>query len=180
MLSEIWNFMRRHWPHLLLAVPGAFLFTLVHESAHAVAVLLQGGTINKFVWLPVEDKWGYITYDPPAWPGFSHFFVGIAPYLLWSSLATVVALLSLRRRPYAFWAASSLYFWLFAAPLADIANTAFPYLIGRSNDFAHAFGAPSWDALFLIALLTLMALAAGQCSVACIVRRHSICQPTWY
>ncbi|WP_395738135.1 hypothetical protein [Prosthecobacter sp.] len=162
MLAEIWNFMRRHWLHMLLAVPGAVVFTLVHEGAHAAAVLVQGGTVLEFVWLPPGDgKWGYVAYDPPAQGSFSSLFVSLAPYLLWFFLAAVVALLSRRRRPFPFWVASSLYFWLFAAPLADVANTAFPYLVGRENDFSHAFGTPSWTDLFLTAALTLLALVAG-------------------
>lgn len=161
MLHEIWTFIRRHWPHLLLAVPGALLFTVIHEGAHAAAVLLQGGTVLEFVWLPVADKWGYVGFDPPAMGAFSDFFVSIAPYLLWLSLAAVAAVLSLRRRPFAFPAASSLYFWIFVAPLADVANTAFPYLAGKHNDFMQAFGPASLLAWVLIVLLGTLALVMG-------------------
>lgn len=161
MLREIWKFISRHWPHMLLVPPGVLIITLVHESAHAAAVLLQGGTINEFVWLPVGDKWGYITYDLPAWPGFSSFFVSIAPYLLWFFLAAVAILLSLLLRPVPFWAASSLYLWLFVAPLADVANTAFPYLAGRRNDFTSAFGPPMLEDELLTALLCMLILATG-------------------
>ncbi len=161
MLQEIWTFIRRHWPHLLLVAPGVLLVTIIHEGAHAAAVLLQGGTVLEFVWLPVADKWGYVSFDPPAMGPFSAFFVAIAPYLLWLSLAAVAAVLSLRRRQFAFSAASSLYFWMFVAPLADIANTAFPYLAGKHNDFMHAFGSASLSAWVLIVLLGALALVMG-------------------
>lgn len=58
MLREIWTFMRRHWLHVLLVPPGALLVTLLHESAHAVAVWIQGGTILEFVWQPTKQLWG--------------------------------------------------------------------------------------------------------------------------
>ncbi|MBN8418141.1 MAG: M50 family metallopeptidase [Verrucomicrobia bacterium] len=161
MLREIWAFIRRHWLHVLLVPPGALLVTVLHESAHAFAVWVQGGTILEFVWLPTTERWGYVSYDPPVLRGFSTFFVSIAPYLLWLFLAAVAAALSLRRRPYGFAVSSSLYFWLFVVPLADVANAAFPYLDGRSNDFLHAFGPPSWTIFEEIALLSVLALIIG-------------------
>ncbi len=162
MLHEIWTFIRRHWPHLLLVVPGALLITMVHEGAHAAAVLVQGGTVLEFVWLPVADRWGHVSYDPSAVGAFfSPFLVAIAPYLLWLFLAAVAGLLSLRRRQFAFAAASSLYLWMFLAPLADVANTAFPYLAGRDNDFMQAFGPPTLSTWVLTALLGALALVMG-------------------
>lgn len=104
---------------------------------------------------------GHVSYDPPALRGFSAFLVAVAPYLLWLLLAAVAAALSLRRRPYAFAAASTLYFWLFVAPLADVANAAFPYLAGSSNDFLHAFGPPSRPIVVAIVLLSVLALIVG-------------------
>lgn len=161
MLSEIFRFFRRHWLHLLLFPPGALLVTIIHESAHAAAVLAQGGTILEFVWLPTGERWGYVSYDPPALRGFSTFAVSIAPYLLWIFLAALAVLLSLRRRPYSFRVASSVYLWLFVIPLADVANAAFPYLDGRPNDLLHAFGPPTWDALLGFLLLCVLALSVG-------------------
>lgn len=166
MLREIWTFIRRHWLHLLLVAPGALLITVIHEAAHAAAVILQGGTVSEFVWLPGKHEggssyWGYVSYGPPALDTLSQFFVSIAPYLLWLFLAMVVVVLSLRRRQFAFWAASSLFGWLFVAPLGDVANAAFPYLAGSNNDFMSAFGPPSLSAWVLTALLGALALVTG-------------------
>ncbi|WP_395742075.1 hypothetical protein [Prosthecobacter sp.] len=161
MIREIWTFIRRHWLHALLVPPGALLVTLVHESAHAAAVLLQGGTLHEFVWLPTGELWGYVNYDPPALRPFSEFLVAIAPYLLWLFLAAMTSALSLRRRPYSFAVASTLYFWLFVTPLADVANAAFPYLVGGSNDFLHAFGPPSLAVCVAFIILSVLALVIG-------------------
>lgn len=179
MLQESWTFIRRHWPHLLLVVPGALLVTIVHEGAHAAAVLLQGGTVREFVWLPSENYWGYVSYDPPALASFSEFFVAIAPYLLWLSLAAVAAVLSLRRRQFAFPAASSLYFWMFVAPWADVANTAFPYLTGKHNDFMHAFGPPSWSAWLLVILLGALVLITGYAVQRRLYRAQGVSLPAY-
>jgi hypothetical protein len=161
MPIEIWRFFKRHWLHMLLVLPGVLLVTIVHEGAHAAAVLAQGGTILEFVWLPTKSAWGYVSYDPPALRGFSSFLVSIAPYLLWLFLAATAAVLSLRRRQYAFSVASTLFFWLFVTPLADLANTAFPYLTGRDNDLRHAFGPPSLSAWVVIITLSLLAMIIG-------------------
>lgn len=143
MMREIFSFLRRHWPHLLLAVPGALLVTVLHEAAHAAAAVAQGGRLLEFVWLPGGGHWGYVSYDFPASVYYSSFAISIAPYVLWLGFAALAMLLSLRRRKYAFWLASLIYFWLFVVPLADIANAAFPYLRGQKNDFYSALGPPS-------------------------------------
>ncbi len=179
MLHEIWTFIRRHWLHLLLVVPGALFFTIVHESAHAAAVLLQGGIVLEFVWLPVADKWGYVSFDPPVVGPFSEFLVAIAPYLLWLFLAAVAAALSLRRRQFAFSAASSLYFWMFVAPLADVANTAFPYLAGKHNDFMHALGPPTLSACVLIVVLGAMILVTGHLVQRRLYREQGLSLPAY-
>lgn len=174
MLHEIWTFIRRHWLHVLLALPGALLVTLLHEGAHAVAVWVQGGTIHEFVWLPTKERWGHVSYDPPAQSSFSAFFVSIAPYLLWLVLAAVAAGLSQRRRPYALAVASSVYFWLFVVPLADVANAAFPYLAGSSTDFLHAFGPPSLPIIVAFVLLSMLALIAGYPVQRCLYRTQAL------
>jgi hypothetical protein len=161
MLRETLTFIRRHCPHLLLIVPGAVVVTILHESAHAAAVLLQGGTLSQFVWLPVPGKWGYISFDFPEGVSYSAFFISIAPYLLWLLLAILASALSVRRRKIAYWKASLLYFWLFVVPLADIANTAFPYLAGNDNDFRSAFGQPSEFMGLMIGLFCTLTIVGG-------------------
>lgn len=50
--AEILGFLKRHWPQVLAALPMAAAFTIGHEAAHAVAVLLQGGRVVEFSCLP--------------------------------------------------------------------------------------------------------------------------------
>src|SRR5687767_10998692 len=110
MLLETLSFVRRHWPHVLLAVPGAVVVTILHESAHAIAVLLQGGTLSQFVWLPRSGKWGYISYDFPNGVPYSTLSIVLAPYCLWLLLAILTSVVSFRRQEVAHWKASLLYF----------------------------------------------------------------------
>ncbi|MFO1501308.1 MAG: hypothetical protein U1G07_23455 [Verrucomicrobiota bacterium] len=141
MISEIEHFFRRHWWHLLLLIPGAFLVTLLHEAAHAVAVLLQGGTVNEFVWLPQAGSWGHVLYTPkPGERGFQAM-VALAPTMLWLAMSIGACLLCLRAHEFSYPAASFIFFWLYVIPLADIAHAAFPFLAGKANDYA-ALGTP--------------------------------------
>src|SRR5687767_5398114 len=119
MFRETFNFIRRHWPHVLLFVPGVIAVTILHESAHAAAVLLQGGTVSRFVWLPEAGNWGYISYTFPEGVAHSAFFISLAPYLFWLLLATAVAFLASRRLKPGLWTASALYVWMFVIPLGD-------------------------------------------------------------
>ena len=76
---ELGRFFRGHWPHFLLAIPGAVLWTILHEAAHALAIMLQGGQVTKFVWIPSPGRLGYVEYNIPDDP-FSEFTIAIAPY----------------------------------------------------------------------------------------------------
>lgn len=179
MLHETLNFIRRHWPHLLLFVPGVLLVTILHESAHAIAVLMQGGTLTRFVWLPDAGKWGYISYEFPAGVPYSEFLISLAPYLLWFLLVIVTSVLSLRGQKFGYWKASVLYLWLFVVPLADIANTAFPYLVGRDNDFRSAFGQPSLFVGLIISLLVAITVLGGYCVQSRLYREDSLCASSY-
>jgi hypothetical protein len=161
MLPETLRFLRRHWPHLLLFVPGVIVVTVIHESAHAIAVLLQGGTVSEFIWLPSDDKWGSVSYDLPHGSERAAYLISLAPNLLWLLFATLACALSFRRQPCGYWQASFIYVWLFVVPLADIANTAFPYLTGKTNDFRSAFGPPAALAGPLVAAFCALTFSAG-------------------
>jgi len=137
---ELGGFFRWHWPHFLLAAPGALLCTILHEGAHALAVTLQGGRVTKFVWLPSLERWGYIEYQFPSQDHFSSFAIAVAPYCLWLLLMLMAGVLSLKTNPHLPWASSTIFIWMFAVPLGDIANAALPYLFGSQNDFTDAFG----------------------------------------
>jgi hypothetical protein len=145
MVSEIRRdivcFFRGHWPHLLLAVPMAVVFTVLHELAHCVAVWLQGGSVDAFVWLPSGAEWGHMRYSCPAGTQVSAPIVSLAPYTVWLAACLVASILSRRKAQWAFWASSTIFVWLFVAPLADIANTTVPYmLLDSANDFRNAMG----------------------------------------
>lgn len=160
-LHEILVFLKRHWPHALLIFPGALIVTMLHEAAHAIAVLCQGGTVLRFVWLPSVERWGYVTYDFPAGAPHSTLLISIAPYLLWLSLAAAVFILAFRGPAFGYGKASLLFCWLFVVPMADIANAAFPYLNGRDNDFRSAFGPPSLSVGLMFGLLGIATLVVG-------------------
>jgi len=54
--------------------------TVRHEGAHALAVLMEGGKVNKFVFWPTWTKefyWGYV-----QWNGHVSWWTSAAPYLV--------------------------------------------------------------------------------------------------
>ncbi len=161
VILESWSFIRRHWLHLFLFAPGAILVTILHESAHALAVGLQGGTVSRFVWLPTGGKWGFVKYSFPEVDRVSSLVVSLAPYCVWLLFAILALVLGRARSTGGYWKASLIYMWLFVVPLADIANTAFPYLAGRQNDFSSAFGPPTIFGTMLILFLASMSLVVG-------------------
>ena len=159
---EIFQFVKWHWPHLVAAIPLALVSTLLHETAHAVAVWVQGGTVLEFVWFPSGDNWGHVRYSFPPDRVYSDFFISVAPYLFWTlCAATCVVLAFLLPQPVSFRTGSILYIWLYVAPLADIGYAAFPYLQGKQNDFLSAFGPPGTGMSLLIYSGVLVAMAIG-------------------
>src|SRR5688500_20268517 len=90
---ELWRFSKGHWPHFLLAIPGLVLWTVLHESAHALAVVLQGGQVTKFVWLPTRERWGYVECNSSD-PHLSEFAIALASSGVWLLLALMAGGLS--------------------------------------------------------------------------------------
>jgi len=71
------------WADLLwaLAYPVyQIVGTIRHEGSHALAALLEGATINEFVFWPTRQEdhlvWGYVD-----WSGSTSWFATAAPYL---------------------------------------------------------------------------------------------------
>ena len=159
---ELGRFFTGHWLHFLLAIPGALLWTILHEAAHAMAIMLQGGQVTKFVWIPSPGRLGYVEYNFPDHP-FSGFAIAIAPYAVWLILMLLAGALSLRARPYPDWLASTIFIWMFVAPLGDIAWAARPYLFESSNtnDLTHAFGPPTRVISLLIVLFGIASVVFG-------------------
>lgn len=155
-VSPALEFMRRHRWHLLLLIPGAISITALHESAHAISVLLQGGTITEFAILPTQGNWGHVSFNFASGAPKSKLLLATAPYIFWLCCAIIVWLISRRDSKLDFWLSSILYVWGFAIPLGDIANAYIPWLLHNSkNDFHSAFGQPSLQAavIFPIALI---------------------------
>jgi len=143
LIREIGAFFKSHWLHGLLVVPAIVGVTVVHEGMHGLAVRAQGGTIRDFVWLPTSGEWGHIRYVFASSTVYSSVLIALAPYLLWLALILLAVLLAFFNPPRSFRMASTVFIWLFLVPLADIANTALPYLSGTRNDFQSALGAPA-------------------------------------
>ena len=145
VLRDIGLFFKGHWPHVVVAIPAAIAFTALHELAHCAAVWMQGGTVTEFVWLPSGAEWGHMQYAFPPGVEYSEAVISLSPYVFWVASCVVAGVLSLKPTRWPFWFASTIFVWLFIVPLADIANTAAPYLIlDASNDFRYALGpAPS-------------------------------------
>ncbi len=154
MVRIAFQFCVAHWWHLLLLVPGALLVTILHEAAHALLVLIQGGTVHEFRFLPGVGFWGYVQYSFPVGEVYSSFAISIAPYVMWLVFCLLATGLCVARR-FRFGLASLIYIWLFVVPLADIANAAFPWLLHhKDNDFFSAFGEPvamqAWSVLLVV------------------------------
>jgi len=141
MLRDLAAFFSGHWPHMIIAVPAAIAFTVVHELAHCAAVWVQGGRVTDFVWLPSGDEWGHMEYVFPAGAQYNATAVSLAPCAFWIICSLLAGMLALKRSPWRFRSASVIYVWLFIAPVADIAYAAAPYLLwSADNDFHKAFG----------------------------------------
>lgn len=159
--AEIWAFLKRHWIQGILLVPGALAVTVVHEAAHAAAVVASGGTVTQFVVIPGGREWGHVAYRFPLGVVPPSRWIAFAPYLLWVFMSLLALVLSRRTRPFSRSIAAILWIWLYVVPLADVANAAFPYLAGGDNDFRTAFGAPGLLAWIGIGLFGLWACLAG-------------------
>jgi hypothetical protein len=59
------------------------LGTLRHEGAHALAIMAQGGTIDKFVFWPTEGGyWGYVSWSGAYTSPAGEVAIDAAPYLV--------------------------------------------------------------------------------------------------
>jgi hypothetical protein len=158
---DIGRFIRAHLWHLLLLAPGLLLATVVHEAAHAAAVIGQGGRILDFVWVPSLQEWGHVRYRFPTDAGHSEFVISLAPYVAATCLAGLATLASFRSRPWSYRAASGWYVWAFLVPLAEIANAVFVWLAGGDNDLLQAFGPPTLAGFIAVGSAVLASLVWG-------------------
>lgn len=159
-LRESGRFLRGHLAHVVLSpLFGLTLVTVLHEAAHALLVLAQGGRVLEFSFLPGGGSYGHVRYAGAVpFPAL----VSLAPYLMWGTLAVGTMALAWARPRLPFWITSSLFVWAFAVPLLDIGNAAVGWLAGgRANDLAHAFGRPTALDALGVAFLAIAAIAAG-------------------
>lgn len=151
MLRETGRFLLLHLPHLVIAPCLALtLVTFLHELAHVTAALAQGATVTAFRFLPSTESFGHMSYEPP--PGdafFSPELVSLAPYLMWGTFASAMAVIALfrPRLPYAF--SSTLFVWLYVVPLLDIAMAVAGWVSGAPNDLTSALGGAGLEGAFL-------------------------------
>jgi hypothetical protein len=143
VIRESVSFLRRNWLHLAIAPLLAItLVTFLHESAHAVAVLAQGGTLLEFSFLPSATDFGHVRYTFPEGAFYVYELIALAPYLMWGSLATLGVMLAILplRWPHAI--ASTVFVWLYVVPLLDIAYQSVLWVGGSRNDLRNALGPP--------------------------------------
>jgi len=159
-IKEIGGFCGRQWYMLPVAAAAVILFTVLHEVAHAAAVIVQGGQVTEFVWLPQGGRWGHIRFIF-SHDDYSAFAIAVAPYCMWLAVSLGAAVLSLRPKGWPFFAASWIFVWLYTGPLGDIGYAAFGWLKGSPNDFHNAFGAPGHTAVVFVVVGTLAAIALG-------------------
>jgi hypothetical protein len=159
-MQQFMPFVRGHLLQVLLIVPGALVLTLLHESAHALAVMLQGGSITELQWLPSAKDWGHVSFTFPAGTQHSSMFISLAPYILSLLFVTIALLLSWFRPIRSDRVASYAFFWLYFIPVADIGFALLIWTLGGDNDAAKAFGSRSY----------LSAVSAlGYASVVCVL-----------
>jgi hypothetical protein len=142
-MQQFVSFIRGHLLQLVLVVPGALLLTVMHESAHALAVVLQGGSITEFRWLPSASDWGHVSFTFPSTIRYSPMVVSLAPHVLSLLLVIAAFLLAWFRPVPSDRAASYIYFWLYFIPAADFGFALLVWMLGGDNDVAKAFGPPS-------------------------------------
>jgi hypothetical protein len=163
-LWECLKFLKGHWIHGLVLIPAALAYTYVHESLHAFAVVIQGGKVLEFVWVPSENEWGHIRYEFAQNQAYSEFAILAAPYLLVAIILGSGIILIWRI------AASSdvrpcikraIYVWLFLVPVFDLAYAGISYQLGARNDFYYLFGRPSLMSSYVIGFLAALLACTG-------------------
>lgn len=178
--SDIWRFLKSHWPHIVLAIPGAIVVTAFHETAHCVAVWLQGGTVTSFVCLPSRGKWGEMRYEFAASVPHSGELIAIAPYIASLALCLVAMVLAARGRRWSFSVASAIFVWLFIVPVADIANASIPYLFrNAANDLRQAFGEVNLTPWVLAVTMTMALVAVGYWIQSRLYRERAVRLPAY-
>jgi hypothetical protein len=160
-LREALRFCKVHGVHALLLPLAVVGFTALHESAHALAAIIQGGRIVDFVVWPGDGEWGHVQYSFLPGVGYSSLAISLAPYMMWAGMMVVVALTALRSRPWPFWLASALFVWGYAGAFGDILYAWIGWLAGAPNDFARAIGPAGLEVALAVAVVSLSVVYVG-------------------
>src|SRR5437899_1283479 len=129
-LGQLAGFIRAHLFHAVLIIPGALVLTLLHESAHALAVILQGGSVTEFQWIPSAQSWGHMAFTFPRAIQYSSSFVSLAPHFLSLAMVLAATFVTLNKPKRSDRTAAAIYFWLFFVPAADIGLALLIWLLG--------------------------------------------------
>lgn len=158
-LRRVSSYLWAHRIHIVLCVPMLFGVTVLHEAAHALAVILQGRTVTDFSVWPGNGNWGYIEWQ--SFPQTAPYpeLVSLAPYLLWLALVTAAVAVSLVPASKPFWMASTVFVWLYAVPVLDIANAVVGYTLGPAGDLSAVF--PSSTTVRVLAALVAVVAFVG-------------------
>lgn len=145
-IKECLYFFKTNWVNLALLVPGAFFYTILHEGFHAIAVLVQGGRITHFKWIPTRAFWGYISFEFPPDKSYSNNQISLAPYIISSVIGGIVCIFGVFSSPLSQSASSTIFIWFFIVPVGDLFFASIPFvLFGSKNDFFDVFGAPTFN-----------------------------------
>jgi hypothetical protein len=134
------------------------LLTWVHEAAHSLLVLILGGSITEFQWLPSASGLGHIRFTFPKSMDYSPNAISLAPHVLSVLFMTTALCVSFYRPVRSDRAASWIFFWLYFLPAADIGFALLVWTLGGDNDIAKAFG-PRSTASTALAIIYAMAVS---------------------
>jgi hypothetical protein len=132
-INRMIHFIRKNWMYIALFPLVMIWGTFVHEGAHALATIAQGGEANVFHILPNYDlgrfTYGFVTLKAPA--DANSFLIASAPYLLAFFTALVTGLLLWR-----FGGSKHLriiYVFFFVLPVVDLAKPIFGLSFGSTG-----------------------------------------------
>lgn len=146
------RFVWLHRFHALLCLPALVGVTVLHEAAHALAVVLLGGEVTYVSFWPTRERWGHVSWHEPPAGMHLRWLVTLAPYLMWLTLAGAAAVFAALSRPKPLWLASTVFVWCFALPVLDVALAICTYGLYRSGDLLDLFG-PSTAARITITVI---------------------------
>lgn len=140
--KELGRFLKMHWMHLLLSPLLGFIFcSALHEGAHAVAAMAQGGEITEFRCWPGNGFLGHVSYHFPKGIAYSDTAISIAPYVFSLGLACISFIVAFCFDSIPFWLGSSIFAWGWIASFGNIGIGTSGYLReNRLSDLSKVFG----------------------------------------